>query len=149
MQKKLNSLKLVVFFSVGCGGGGAEDSGLNDDPPSSNEPPSITAESSYSITENKRKIGVVQVRDPDSENLNFSIEGPDSDQILINSEGQLLFAVGRDFEEPSDADLDNVYSITLVVSDGQSETKAEISIEVLDALEQEWDQNDLDSNVIE
>ena len=81
--------------------------------------------------------------------MNFSIEGPDSDQILINSEGQLLFAVGRDFEEPSDADLDNVYSITLVVSDGQSETKAEISIEVLDALEQEWDQNDLDSNVIE
>ena len=42
-----------------------------------------------------------------------------------------------------------MYSITLVVSDGQSETKAEISIEVLDALEQEWDQNDLDSNVIE
>ena len=81
--------------------------------------------------------------------MNFSIEGPDSDQILINSEGQLLFAVGRDFEDPSDADLDNVYSITLVVSDGQSETKAEISIEVLDALEQEWDQNDLDSNVIE
>ena len=31
-----------------------------------------------------------------------------------------------------------MYSITLVVSDGQSETKAEISIEVLDALEQEW-----------
>ena len=81
--------------------------------------------------------------------MNFSIEGPDSDQILINSEGQLLFAVGRDFEEPSDADLDNVYLITLVVSDGQNETKAEISIEVLDALEQEWDQNDLDSNVIE
>ena len=49
----------------------------------------------------------------------------------------------------SDADFDNVYSITLVVSDGQSETKAEISIEVLDALEQEWDQNDLDSNIIE
>ena len=81
--------------------------------------------------------------------MNFSIDGPDSDQVLINSEGQLLFAVGRDFEEPSDADLDNVYSITLVVSDGQSETKAEISIEVLDALEQEWDQNDLDSNFIE
>ena len=81
--------------------------------------------------------------------MNFSIDGPDSDQVLINSEGQLLFAVGRDFEEPSDADFDNVYSITLVVSDGQSETKAEISIEVLDALEQEWDQNDLDSNVIE
>ena len=39
---------------------------------------------SYSITENKRKIGVIQVRDPDSENLNFSIDGPDSDQVLIN-----------------------------------------------------------------
>ena len=149
MQKKLNSLKLVVFFLMGCGGGGSEDSGLIDDLPSSNEPPSITSESSYSITENRRKIGVVQVRDPDSENLNFSIDGPDSDQILVNSEGQLRFTVGRDFEKPSDADLDNVYSVTLVVSDGQSETKAEILIEVLDALEQEWDQNDLDSNVIE
>ena len=48
--------------------------------------------------------------------------GADTDDFTINSSGELQFSTAPDFENPADADMDNVYKITITASDSASRT---------------------------
>ena len=67
--------------------------------------------------------------DDDTDDLTWSVEGADADAFSISSARVLTFDELPDFESPADADLDNVYEITVVASDDEN-AGGELDVEV-------------------
>jgi|GEM_PF-1290887 VCBS repeat len=69
--------------------------------------------------------------------LSYSLEGADAALFLINAEtGEITFATAPDYEAPADADGDNIYELSAVVTD---EYGASDSVVVSVAVENLWD----------
>ena len=113
--------------SATCVGPGAE-----------NSPPAITSDggdvsASISVPENQTAVTNVQADDPDGDPLTYSIEGgADADAFRIEpSSGALSFTTIPDFETPADADGDNVYLVTVSVTDGRAASDTqELAVQV-------------------
>jgi hypothetical protein len=91
-----------------------------------NEAPVISTDgggpsATVNATENSTTVTTVGAGDPDAgASLTFSIVGG-ADQTLFTinaTTGQLGFVSGRDFETPTDTGGNNVYDVTVQVSDG-------------------------------
>jgi len=84
--------------------------------------PSITSNGSLSVAENITAVTAITATDADlpADILTYSIAGgADSALFAINSStGELTFVSVPDFESPTDSDMDNVYNVTVQVSDG-------------------------------
>ena len=88
------------------------------------EEPTITTTSNPSPYR-ENGTGAVQTfraRDPQGQPISWSLTGADSNAFEISSGGVLTFRSPPDFENPTDTDRDNVYEITVVVTDDQSLT---------------------------
>nr|WP_281500809.1 Calx-beta domain-containing protein [Kordiimonas marina] len=98
----------------------------NDD----NAPPVITAGSAtLSEAENTLTTTVLSTynaTDPEGGTLTYSLTGTDAGDFTINSSGQLKFKARPDYEAPADSNADNVYNVTVKVTDpaGLSDTQA-------------------------
>ncbi|HEU4650003.1 MAG TPA: PQQ-dependent sugar dehydrogenase [Croceibacterium sp.] len=69
--------------------------------------------------------------DPDGNAVSFSIGGgADAAQLQVTAAGALSFRTPPDFEAPADANRDNVYEVTLMVSDGQASATQDVRITV-------------------
>ena len=55
--------------------------------------------------------------DPEGRSLSFSLGGPDATRFVFDA-GRLTFAAAPDYEQPGDADGDNVYVLAVTASDG-------------------------------
>ncbi|MGY2884569.1 Ca2+-binding RTX toxin-like protein [Bradyrhizobium sp. USDA 4524] len=78
-----------------------------------------------SIAENTTAVTTVAATDPDAgQTLIYSIAGgTDANLFAINAAtGALAFVAAPDFEQPTDAGHDNIYNITVQVSDGAGGT---------------------------
>ena len=83
-----------------------------------NEAPGL-ALASYGIAENTTHVARIAASDPEGDELIFSIAGgADGALFEIDADGTLAFIAAPDFEAPADADGDNVYDVTVAVSDG-------------------------------
>ena len=93
----------------------------------------------YSVAENTTAVTTVAAADPDSgQTLTYSIvDGADAPLLQIDSQsGALSFVSAPDFEAPADENSDNVYDVTVRVSDGNGGTDTEaIAITVTDVAE--------------
>lgn len=87
-----------------------------------NAVPVITSPAAFSVEENTPVAGAMTATDDGP--ITFSIVGgPDAAMFSIDATtGALTFVYGPDFETPLDGDGDNVYEITLGVSDGINPT---------------------------
>ena len=57
--------------------------------------------------------------DPDGDTVTWSLSGPDSGDFNIGADtGILTFKSSPDYDNPADADTDNVYEVTVQASDG-------------------------------
>ena len=56
--------------------------------------------------------------DPEGLNVNLTLMGPDGDKFSLSSGGVLSFEAQPDYENPGDANRDNVYMVTVRASDG-------------------------------
>jgi hypothetical protein len=87
-----------------------------------NEAPTVTSPASYSVAENGTAVATMTATDPDlpAQPLSWSIvAGGDSARFGIDSAtGALSFVTTPNFEAPADANADNVYTVTVRVSDG-------------------------------
>ena len=63
-----------------------------------------------------------RARDPQGRPVGWTVTGTDSPAFEISSSGVLTFRIPPDFESPTDADRDNVYELTVVVTDDQGLT---------------------------
>ena len=132
MKNKIASLTVLTILTA-CGGGGGGGSSTPDNGYTApiNRPPSISNTiMSISVLENQTSAFTVNATDPDGDTLSFSISGDDADLLRISMEGIVTFANAPDFENPSDADSDNVYKITANVSDGSLSATANFEVTV-------------------
>jgi sugar lactone lactonase YvrE len=91
-----------------------------------NQDPTITSDgggptASMSVPENQTVVTVVDATDPENNSLTYSLAGgADASDFTINqTSGILSFATAPDFEAPGDANTDNVYEVSVAVSDGR------------------------------
>ncbi len=108
-----------------------------------NEPPSITSAAGVSVAENELAVIDVASTDPEGETengggLSYSITGgADAAAFSIDSStGEITFKSAPDFENPTDADTNNVYVVEVTVTDSGVLTGVQtISVTVTDVVE--------------
>ena len=75
----------------------------------------------YPITldENTQSVATITAVDADGDTFTYSLSGNDSEAFAINQTGELIFKPQHipNFEEPSDLNMDNVYSTNVRVTD--------------------------------
>ena len=108
-----------------------------------NEAPVITTTSRTSFTYRENGTATIytfSATDPERAAISWSPGGADGDDFTVTADsrgrGVLTFASPPDFENPTDADRDNVYEVTVEVTDDQSLTDSvEVTVTVSDVNE--------------
>jgi len=137
----MNTLNRVVLLTSifiisscgggGGGGGGSAGGGYNSGNQSSNSPPSINnTVLNISVTENQTDAFQIEASDSDGDTLTFSVGGTDQAAFEVTSSGIVTFLTAPDFEEPGDANADNVYEITGIVNDGYTMVSKDFTVTV-------------------
>ena len=130
MKSSVSSSRLalgVVISSTclaltACGGGG---SAPTPSPASVQTAPTLTSSSSVSVAENTTDaFYTAAASDPQNDPVSIELfSGPDADKLVLSANGELRFNENPNFDLPIDANLDNVYEITLrVTAGGESRT---------------------------
>ena len=102
-----------------------------------NTAPTITSGGAFSVPENSSAVTTVTATDAEPNPLTYSIaSGADADKFSIDSAtGILTFVSAPDFESPTDVGADNVYNLTVVVSDGLLTATKDLAVTVTDVVE--------------
>ncbi|WP_374246844.1 tandem-95 repeat protein, partial [Zoogloea sp.] len=102
--------------------------------PVNDNTPAITSSATANVTENTTAVLTVTATDADlpAQTLSYSIVGgADAAKFSINaSTGALVFAAAPNYEAPTDAGADNVYNVTVQVSDGSLTSTQTIAVTV-------------------
>ena len=86
-------------------------------------PPVFTSDAAASVAENQTAAYTAQATDADGDTLSYSLSGTDAALFTIDpATGEVSFIEAPDFENPGDADRDNVYDIVVTASDGPNRT---------------------------
>ena len=118
----------TLFLLNACGGGGGSGSASN-----SNRAPLITTSANgFDIAENQTQVFTLSASDPDGDSLNYGLSGLDASRFEINSSGEVAFVTAPDYENPSDENSDNIYELTVSVSDGSLTSTKDFTITVTD-----------------
>ena len=97
-----------------------------------NEAPSISTGSAQSYTENSAATISISASDVDAgSSLTYSVSGTDSALFSISTSGVLSFATAPDFESPTDSGANNVYNVTVGVSDGALSSSVSLVITIV------------------
>jgi Ca2+-binding RTX toxin-like protein len=115
-----------VTVQVSDGSGGIDTQAVAVTVTNQNELPAITSNgggdsAAASIAENTMVVTTVAATDPDAgQTLSYAIiGGADAAKFTINgTTGALAFVTAPDFEAPTDSGANNVYDVTVQVSDG-------------------------------
>ena len=101
-----------------------------------NEGPEITGATTYSVVEGQDLIGAFftarDPEDPSIEVVNWRTSGTDGGDFTISQDGVLTFPNTPDYERPADSNRDNVYLVTVQVSDGRYYGSLEATVTVTD-----------------
>jgi glucose/arabinose dehydrogenase len=128
----------LVFVLAGCGGSGSSGSGGGGSGGSGggavNAAPAFTSTGTATAAENASgAVYTAAASDAEGNALTFSISGgSDAALFQITAAGALSFKTAPDFETPADADRNNVYEVTLTVSDGQASATQVLRVAVTD-----------------
>ena len=105
-----------------------------------NEAPVITSNASaataaVSVAENGAAVTTIQAIDPDAgASLAYTLSGSDANLFTYNAvTGALSFKSAPNFEAPVDAGQDNIYNVTVTVSDGTLSDSQALAVTVTDA----------------
>ena len=81
------------------------------------------SEDSFAYQENSASaIYTYQATDPEGSDVTWGLSGTDSNAFTISQTGVLTFNAPPDYENPTDSGSDNVYLVTVEVSDDQGNT---------------------------
>jgi glucose/arabinose dehydrogenase len=112
----------------GGGGGGTGGGGM----PGSDRPPVFTSPATASVAENSTGfVYTATATDPDGNPVSFSVSGgADQAVFFIAPSGALVFTRPPDFEDPADADGNNVYLVRITASDGMTSATLDLAVTV-------------------
>ena len=95
--------------------------------------PVFTSPAAASVAEGQSAAYEAAATDADGDMLRYSLSGTDAARFTINAAtGEIRFRAAPDFEDPGDADGDNVYDIIVTASDGTNRTDQPVAITVTD-----------------
>ena len=100
--------------------------------------PEITSETTFSVKEGNTAVATLTATDADADSLTWSIPtdgGADAALFTLSNTGGLTFTTAPDYENPADADRDNVYAVTVQVSDDDNPVTAALSVTVENVIE--------------
>ncbi len=134
----MNTLNRVVllcslFIVASCGGGGGGGGGDSDGGGygMTNGAPSITnTTTSFSVMENQTSAFTITATDPDNDSLTYTLAGADGAMFNVSTSGVVTFKTAPDYENPADADTNNIYAITARVSDGSLSATKDFTVTV-------------------
>ena len=138
-RESLRGIVGVAFFVTtlaSCGGGGGSNDGsldINNTIP--NRTPTLQPIAPVEALEGEQIAVKIVATDPDGDALTLSTSGPDSFFFYVNSEGRLEFTELPDWEANEDKDANNIFEVTLSVSDGDLSASADVEVTLIDALE--------------
>ena len=95
--------------------------------------PIFTSAATVRVAENQTVAYRAVATDADGDTLSYSLSGTDGALFTINpATGEVSFVAAPDFENPGDADGDNVYDIVVTASDGTNSMDQTVAITVTD-----------------
>ena len=128
---------LLSSVIVSCGGGGGGEGGSNTGGGygggynTNNAPVIDSSTTSFSVSENQTSAFTVLATDSDGDSLTYTINGGEDRSLFnITSTGVVTFISAPDFEVPTDANSDNIYVLTVNVSDGTLSDSETFQVEV-------------------
>jgi len=128
-------LSISVLAVAACGGGGGGGGSSAGDAystgSSSNSPPTINnTVLNISVMENQTSAFQIEASDADGDTITYNVGGEDQEFFDVSTSGVVTFKVAPDFENPSDANADNVYEISGIASDSGSMTSKDFTVTV-------------------
>ena len=98
-----------------------------------NDSPIFTSDAAVSVAENQIAAYTALATDADGDDLSYNLSGTDAARFMIDAAtGEVRFIEAPDFENPGDADGDNVYDIVVTASDGTNSADQAVAITVTD-----------------
>ena len=104
--------------------------------------PEITSLGPFAVAEGATAVATLTASDDDtaSGQLTWTIPsgtdgGADADKFMLGSTGVLTFTTAPDYEAPTDTKTDNVYEVTVQVSDGSNTDTADLEVTVTNVAE--------------
>ena len=97
------------------------------------EDPVVSGNAAVDYAENGAgMVATYAATDPENGDIAWSLSGDDADDFEISGAGMLTFMSPPDFESPTDANADNVYSVMVVASDGTNDGAMGVTVTVTD-----------------
>ena len=135
LRKLFMLMAFATVSACGGGGGGSQNSSNSSSSSVTNRSPIISVAPNQRVLEGSKTVVVISASDADGDALTYEISGDDKSVFLITADGTLVFEDSPDYEAPLDIDRDNVYSITINVSDKKATDSVSLLIEIIDGLE--------------
>ncbi|MFC3813848.1 PQQ-dependent sugar dehydrogenase [Lysobacter sp. GCM10012299] len=130
------ALILAALLSACGGGGGSPRATVSPPPTPQNRPPVFTSGITATVPEGTTAaFYTATASDADGNPVTFSLAGgADQARLRITAQGALSFVNAPDFENPVDANGDNVYLVTIAASDGVASVTQALSVTVTNVL---------------
>ena len=97
------------------------------------EDPVVSGNAAVDYAENGTgMVAAYAATDPENGGIAWSLSGDDADDFEISGAGMLTFMSSPDFESPTDANADNMYSVMVVASDGTNDGAMGVTVTVTD-----------------
>ncbi len=91
----------------------------------------ISGDASITSAENNSaSLETYTSRGPDAASATWTLGGDDAGAFNISSSGELTFASVPDYENPADADTDNVYMVTVQANVGGEMDEVDVTVTV-------------------
>lgn len=112
-----------------------------------NDSPRFTSPNTLSVVENLTAIGTITATDIDTNSdLTFGLSGTDANALTLDPTGDLTFNTPADFENPIDANQDNIFEVQVSVSDGSATTTQSLTVTVTDESDNDESNNNSTDN---
>ena len=93
-----------------------------------NDNAEITGDEPEDFAENgEGAVASFSATDQDGDDIEWDVGGDDGAKFAISEEGVLSFKDAPDFESPVDADMDNVYEVTVMATGGTKDVKVTVT----------------------
>jgi hypothetical protein len=149
-----NNILLIssILTLASCGGGGgmggSSDAGGGYGSSMNTAPVISNSDMNISVQENQTSAFTVNASDANGDSLTYSLSGDDSSLLSISNTGVVTFNSAPDYENPTDADSNNIYKITASVSDGSLSTSKNFEITVTNDTSDDENYSAWDGNLI-
>lgn len=116
------SITAALFLSA-CGGGSSSNKALE-----------FMTPATKSMAENSTSVFTATLSEADINDLSYTIAGgADADKFTVDpASGTLTFKTAPDYENPTDANQDNIYEVTITATDGKRNATRTFLITITD-----------------